>query len=89
MSAPTSARPARNPWLRSPYPLRFATLAVLCLPLLAGCAARPEITPASAQGDAKPVFYKPVLSGYVSQQPVEPKAWRERNESVTPQEKAQ
>jgi hypothetical protein len=90
MSALIYARPARVSRPRPPLPLRLAALAALCLALLAaGCAARPKITPASAQSQARPVSYVPVLSGYVPQRPADPKAWRERNESVTPQEKGQ
>jgi hypothetical protein len=82
-------RPAGFFRLRTPLPLRLAALAV-CLPLLAACAARPELTPPAALAQsATPVSYKPVLSGYVAQRPADPKPWRERNDSVAPQEKAQ
>jgi hypothetical protein len=81
-------RPAGFLRLRTPSPLRLAALAAY-LPFLAGCAVRPDLTPPAALAQtAAPVSYKPVLSGYVAQRPTEPKPWRERNDSVAPQEKA-
>jgi hypothetical protein len=90
MLAPSSGRAARLPWLPTPSPLRLAALAV-CLPLLAACAAPPALEPAAASADspARPVAYNPVLRGCAAQRPTEPKAWRERNDSVAPQEKGQ
>ena len=89
MFALTFGRPAGVLRLGLPSSLRLAALAV-CIPLLPACAPRPEITPPAslAQGGG-PVAYKPVLSGYTAQRPADPKPWRERNESVTPQEKGQ
>ena len=79
-------RPAGYLRLCTSSPLRLAALAA-CLPFLAACVARPELTPPAAVAQtAAPVSYKPVLSGYVAQRPAEMKPWRERNDSVAPQE---
>lgn len=57
--------------------------------LLSACTATPEqkmLGPSAdnAVAPVPPTAYRSVLSGYVSQQPVEPAPWREQNERVTP-----
>ncbi len=45
--------------------------------------------PSDPNAPVRAVRYTPVLAGYVSQRPVAPKPWRERNERVTPKGDAQ
>jgi len=66
-------------------------IAALCL-LTAACAAAPErlnagADPSDPAARAPAASYRPVLSGYVSQRPVEPAPWRQQNERVAPAEK--
>ena len=63
----------------------------LCL-LAAACstppdrlAAGPDPADASARGAV--ASYRPVLSGYTSQRPVDPAPWRERNDRVAPRKR--
>jgi hypothetical protein len=76
--------------LKAPSAILSGLALVALLPLLAACAAAPAGPSAPAadpQGAARPVSYRPVLSGYESARPAEPQSWRERNQNVTPQEK--
>ena len=81
---------ARGPRLFSISAARFAS-AVLLLAALAGCTTAPSVSLAVADPDApvRAVRYSPVLAGYLSQRPVAPMPWRERNERVTPKGEAQ
>jgi hypothetical protein len=74
--------------LRRTTPHRVALAAALCLAASA-CARAPEsfVAAADPAATARPVTYRPVLSGYESARPADPAPWRERNRSVTPQEK--
>lgn len=61
--------------------------------LIQGCAATPPRPFTGAEASdlgvrVPPVSYRPVLSGYVSQRPVAPAAWRQQNERVAPQPKS-
>lgn len=77
--------------------VRFARIrtlvSVAALGLLtAACAATPErlqagADPSDPAARVAPAAYRPALSGYVSQRPVGPAPWRERNEQVAPAEK--
>ena len=72
------------------YGSRFRAAALGLCAVLSACAPRTEL-PAAAD-PASPVTatgYRPVLSGYETARPAEPKAWRERNDAVAPREKAQ
>ena len=69
-----------------------AALAGLLL-LLAGCADAPRAPamgpdPADPGARAPRVDYRPTVSGYGSQRPVEPAPWGEQNESVAPAPKS-
>jgi len=64
---------------------------VLCL-MAAACTPSPErlaagVTAADPAARVPATSYRSVLSGYVSQRPVEPASWREQNERVAPQKK--
>jgi hypothetical protein len=69
-------------------PSRIALAAALCL-AAAACARAPEspIAAADPAAPARPVEYRPVLSGYESARPADPAPWRDRNQSVAPKEK--
>lgn len=80
---------------RRSVPCRYAThAALIAVALLAqGCAAippQPFADAAASDPDVRvpPVGYRPVLSGYVSQRPVAPAAWRQQNERVAPRPKS-
>ena len=70
---------------------RARTLAAcVLLAALQGCAAlppAPEAAAADPVAPTRPVAYRSVTGGYVSQRPVAPSAWREQNERVAPQVK--
>jgi hypothetical protein len=73
-------------------PGALAALAGLAL-LLAGCADPPRAPavgpdPADPGARAPRVDYRPTVSGYSSQRPVEPAPWGEQNESVAPAPKS-
>jgi hypothetical protein len=77
--------------VRSAQPRVAAMVAALGL-LTAACAANPDRQaagpdPADAQVRVPAAGYRPVLSGYVSQRPVEPAPWREQNDRVAPKPK--
>lgn len=60
--------------------------------LTAACASAPAQPvavhdPANAEAPAPPVRYRSSLATYVSQRPVDPAPWGERNERVAPQPK--
>ena len=63
----------------------------LCL-LAAACSTPPDRL-AAGPGPADPnvrgsaASYRPVLSGYTSQRPVEPAPWREQNDRVAPRKR--
>jgi hypothetical protein len=70
---------------------RGAGVVVLCL-LAASCFTAPERPfsgpdPSDPAARAAVASYRPVLSGYRSQRPVDPLPWRERNEQVAPKPK--
>lgn len=70
---------------------KFAGVAVLGL-LVAACSATPDRLVAGADSYDPAVrvpatSYRPVLSGYRSQRPVEPASWREQNDRVAPAQK--
>ncbi len=72
------------------YSLPAAVAAVTLL--LQGCTAVPPQPFAAAQPSDPEVrvpaaAYRPVLSGYSSQRPVEPLPWLEQNRRVTPSQK--
>ncbi len=72
------------------YSLSAAVAAVALL--IQGCAAAPPQPFAAAQPSDPEVrvpgaAYRPVLSGYSSQRPVEPLPWLEQNRRVTPGQK--
>lgn len=68
-----------------------AVLLAGALTILAGCTTPPRPFTGSDPSDPKArvpaATYRPVLSGYVSQRPVEPAPWREQNDRVAPAEK--
>jgi len=69
--------------------VRMPLTAMGCALALAGCGAPlPSITlgpdPADPRVGSAPAPYTPVTAGTVNYQPVEPKAWRDMNERVTP-----
>jgi hypothetical protein len=72
---------------RSTGPLRVAGAIALGL-LAGGCVAtgRPitGADPSNPTARVAATTYRSVVSGYVSQRPVEPAPWREQNERVTP-----
>jgi len=73
---------------RALVPMRvtaFCLIAAACTPSPERLAAR--VTAADAAAPVPASAYRPVLSGYVSQRPVEPASWREQNERVAPQKK--
>ena len=71
---------------------RLPAILMACALLAQGCVAIP---PRPLQGaDASnpdvrvpPVAYRPVLGTYLSQRPVEPTQWRERNDRAAPTQK--
>ena len=72
------------------YSLSAAVAAIVLL--LQGCAAAPPQTFAAAQPSDPEIrvlaaAYRPVLSGYSRQRPVEPLPWLEQNRRVTPGQK--
>lgn len=83
------------PWpataLRRAALWRYRRLAALtaCALLLQGCAATPP-RPLAGDDASDPaarvpaVGYRSVLGGYSTQRPVEPSAWRERNDRAAP-----
>lgn len=62
----------------------------LAAAMLAGCAANAQnrlvagADPSDPGGPSRPVGYRSVTAGYVSQRPVNPAPWRQQNEQVTP-----
>lgn len=83
--------------LRSPAlfnrPLVRIGFALLLAGSIAGCTAANPVLLAADPSDpdipVRAVSYRPVLSGYTAQRPVEPKPWREQNERVAPKGGAQ
>lgn len=80
---------------RRSVPWRHATHAALIAAalLVQGCAAippRPSADVAASDPGVRvpSAGYRPVLSGYVSQRPVAPAAWRQQNEQVAPRPKS-
>ena len=76
----------------APVPLSIKVL-FLSLPLvLAGCAAQPSALTGpdpSEPGTRTPrVDYRSTASGYTSQRPVAPSAWKQQNEQVAPAPKS-
>jgi hypothetical protein len=72
------------------YSLPAAVGAVVLL--MQGCATAPSqpfatTQPSDADARVPAASYRPVLSGYSSQRPVEPLPWREQNRRVTPEQK--
>ena len=66
-------------------------IVALCL-LMAACAAAPDrllagADPSDPAARVPPAGYRPVLSGYARQRPVEPAPWRQQNERVAPAQK--
>jgi hypothetical protein len=76
------------PRARAVRAVRGVSVAVLCV-LASPCFAAPK-RPAAGPDPSDPnvrvpsATYRPVVSGYRSQRPVEPLPWRERNEQVAP-----
>ncbi|TCU24686.1 hypothetical protein EV130_106279 [Rhizobium azibense] len=68
------------------------SLLVVGLPLvIGGCASTlpPDVTASSAaveQPSPRPVAYRSPISGYVDRQPVDPRPWRQQNQSQSPAE---
>ena len=93
MLAHNPARPAAvGSAATAPVPLSFKSLFLLLPLLLTGCAAQP---PASAFPDpSEPtartprIDYRSTVSGYTSQRPVAPSAWKKQNEQVAPAPKS-
>jgi hypothetical protein len=61
---------------------------------LAACLAMPSerlaaAEPSNPKERVPAARYRPVLGGYMSQRPVEPAPWRERNESVAPKPRSE
>ena len=76
----------------APVPLSIKVL-FLSLPLvLAGCAAQPPALtgpdPSEPNARAPRVDYRSTVSGYTSQRPVAPSAWKKQNEQVAPAPKS-
>lgn len=73
----------------SRFSLRWCGLAFLA-GLLAGCAANAQsqllagANPADPRSPSRPIGYRSVTTGYVSQRPVSPAPWRPQNERATP-----
>lgn len=69
--------------------IRWAGIGLVAT-MLAGCAASAQnrllarADPADPSGPSRPVGYRSVTDGYVSQRPVNPAPWRQQNEQVTP-----
>lgn len=63
----------------------FCLIAAACTPSPERLAAAVVVADPAARVPA--TSYRSVLSGYVSQRPVEPASWREQNERVAPQKK--
>ncbi|AJD41659.1 MULTISPECIES: hypothetical protein [Rhizobium] len=71
--------------------MRPSIILVVALPLIvSGCAATvpPDVDTPDAQllSSANPVRYRSPISGYVNRQPVDPKPWRQQNQSQSPAE---
>lgn len=68
---------------------RWAAISLVAA-MLAGCAADAQnrlvsgADPAEPGSTSRPVGYRSVTAGYVSQRPVNPASWRQQNEQVTP-----
>ena len=71
-------------------PAAHGLLLLSCL-ILGACTRMPagQVAAADPQSASPPIAYRPALSGYETARPIEPKAWRERNDAVAPKEKAQ
>lgn len=69
----------------------LVSVLTLCL-VTAACATAPDRLhagpdPSEPSVRVPAVGYRPVVSGYVSQRPVEPAPWRQQNDRVAPTEK--
>ena len=74
-------------------PLSFRSLFLSStLLLLTGCAAQPPVPagpdPSEPNARAPRVDYRSTVSGYTSQRPVAPSAWKKQNEQVAPAPKS-
>jgi hypothetical protein len=69
-------------------PLARIGFALLLAGSIAGCTAANPLPLAADPSDpdvpVRAASYRPVLSGYTAQRPVDPKSWREQNERVAP-----
>lgn len=87
------ARATRYPARSARVSVRVAAIGFATL-LLAGCGASTQnrllagAAPSEPSSPTRPVGYSSVTAGYVSQRPVNPAPWRQRNEHVTPPPKS-
>lgn len=94
MLAHNPARPAAvGSVAMAPVPLSFRLLFLsFALLLLTGCAAQPPIPvgpdPSEPNVRTPRVDYRSTVSGYTSQRPVAPSAWKKQNEQVAPAPKS-
>lgn len=93
MLAQNLARPAAvgsAATARMPLPIGLLFLSVALL--LAGCTAQPPVAagpdPSEPGARTPRVDYRSTVSGYTSQRPVAPSAWKKQNEQVAPAPKS-
>ena len=79
--------------LRSPWPRSLRALAAIAIAAtIAGCWTAPPMPltgpdPSDPLARAPATGYRSTIEPYVSERPVAPKPWRERNEQVAPKAK--
>jgi hypothetical protein len=83
---------AVDPVAKTLVPLPVKTLFLSLTLLLAGCAAKPPVSPGPAPSDpdvrTPRVEYNSTIGRYTRQRPVTPSAWQKQNELVTPAPKS-